>query len=811
VIHANAKPSTPPAEALLDILPLGVIAYDAAGSCTWVNPAAAQLLGEPHELLFGQSFRQTSFWQQARLLGPAAKTLESGRPYRAEVSLTSTDGKELVLDVRLQRTEKDGRFGLLLVFADLTERRRAEDALRLTQLSLDKAADLIHWIAPDGRILYANDSNCHRHGYGRKEMLSLTIFDLDPALTPARWRQRWAKLMAGGSHSFETQHRTREGSLFPLEVTATYVEQDGQEFDFAFARDISERKALERSLRLAQHSVDKAADAVIWTGQKAEILYANEAACRRFGYTRKELLRLSIYDVDPGAPRPWQEHWQRIRKAGTWTVESQNRTKDGELFPVEVRTAFAEFEGSKYNIAFVRDISERKRAEELLQETLGALERSRQELFVLASHDSLTGLLNRRSFEEEFCRQLAEQQRLHRGGALLWLDLDHFKEVNDTLGHHVGDELLAHVAETLRKESRRYSVIARLGGDEFAILIPAAGAHEAVGVANRLLRVLEHKAFVIAGHTIPVGASIGIALYPQHGRSVHELLSAADVAMYHAKESGRARMNLYDARQPWVSESTSRNLWGERIRAALAQNRLVLYAQPICGLAHETGHSYELLLRMRGEDGQLIAPLEFIPAAERLGLIGEIDAWVVREAIRLLAAEQAAGAETHLAINLSGRTLSDTRILEVFRAEFAATGADPQRLTVEITETAVVSNIAHASELVRELHRLGCRFSMDDFGSGASSFYYLRHLPVDVLKIDGSLIRGLGSEPTDEQFVRAIVQMCEALQIASVAEYVESEAALAQVRAAGVSYAQGFSLGRPEPLGTYLRSQASAG
>ncbi len=456
----------------------------------------------------------------------------------------------------------------------------------------------------------------------------------------------------------------------------------------------------------------------------------------------------------------------------------------------------------------IRDISERKRSEELLQRTLDALERSHRELLELASHDSLTGLLNRRRFEEEFERQLAEQQRLGRGGALVWLDLDHFKDVNDTLGHRAGDELLMAVAQTLRKQMRRYCVIARLGGDEFVILIPGAQEAEALGAAARLIDVLTTSEFVVADHATHVAASVGVALYPDHGATVPELLTAADVAMYHAKESGRAQVSLYEPGQVWTSESTSRSLWGEKIRTALAENRLVLHAQPIHGFAAAPGAEYELLLRMVGDDGELIAPLEFIPAAERLGLIGEIDRWVVRQAIRLLADEAAAGEATSFAINLSGRTLSDARLLDVFREEFAATGADPKRLTVEVTETAVVSNIAEASSLVRELHRLGCRFSMDDFGTGASSFYYLRHLPVDVLKIDGSLIRGLGTEPTDEHFVRAIVQMCEALHIASVAEYVESNATLAEVRHAGVDYAQGFSVGRPEPLGVYLKSRA---
>ncbi len=458
----------------------------------------------------------------------------------------------------------------------------------------------------------------------------------------------------------------------------------------------------------------------------------------------------------------------------------------------------------------LRDITERKRSEELLQETLDALERSHRDLLEVASHDSLTGLLNRRRFEEEFERQLAEQRRLGRCGALVWLDLDHFKEVNDTLGHRAGDELLVFVAETLRKEMRGYSVIARLGGDEFAMLIPAAQKEDALAAATRLIDVFASREVTVADHTLRVAMSIGIALYPDHGTTTKELLAAADVAMYHVKESGRGRVGLYDPDRVWAAESTSRALWGDKIRAALADDRFVLHAQPIRGLAPGPASEYELLVRMIDDDGELVAPLEFIPAAERLGLIAEIDCWVARHAIRLLAEEEAVGEQTRVSVNISGRMIPDARFLEVLREEFAATGVDPGRLTVEVTEAAVLGNIGEATEMVRELHRLGCRFSMDDFGIGVSSFYYLRHLPVDVLKIDGSLTKGLGVEPADEQFVRAIVQMCDALHISSVAAYVESDAALTEVRQAGVDFAQGFSLGKPEPLGVYLKSQVAA-
>jgi PAS domain S-box-containing protein len=291
------------------------------------------------------------------------------RSWTFETHHRTCTGEVFPVEVTTSYVEFGGREYDCAIARDITERKQAEEQLALTQLSIDRAGDLIHWMAADGRILYVSDSNCRRHGYTREEMLRLTIFDLDSTLTPERWREQWRELQKSGSLTFETVHHAKDGTLFPVEVTANYVEHAGKAFNFSFARDITARKQLENALRLTQYSIDTAADLVFWSGPDSRILYANEASCRRLGYTKAEFLALSIYDIDPVAPRPWARHWQQLKEAGSLTFESMHTTKTGEAFPVEVTATFAEFDGHEYNIAFCRDISERKRTEAALEES----------------------------------------------------------------------------------------------------------------------------------------------------------------------------------------------------------------------------------------------------------------------------------------------------------------------------------------------------------------------------------------------------------------------------------------------------------
>jgi len=433
-----------------------------------------------------------------------------------------------------------------------------------------------------------------------------------------------------------------------------------------------------------------------------------------------------------------------------------------------------------------RDISERKRFE--------------SQLVHIANHDPLTGLFNRRRFDEELDRQLSEAQRYGTHGALLFLDLDQFKDVNDSRGHRAGDDLLTSLALLLRQRLRDTDVIARLGGDEFSVLLPHADADQAAAVAKDLLEAIRGYTFMVGGAPLGITVSLGIALFPEHGSSAGELLSRADMAMYRAKEEGRNRANMFAPDGDWQAQVESRIGWHQRIREALDNDLFVLHAQPILDLRTDRISQYELLLRMKGADGELIAPSVFLDIAERSGLIQDIDRWVVRRAIQLLAEYHSAGRELRLEVNLSGKAFADRELLPMIQHELLTYGVDPANLVLEVTETAAIANISDAQAFVRTLQNMGCGFALDDFGVGFSSFSQLKHLPVDYLKIDGSFVQDLAANAVDQHLVQAIVSVARGLGKQTIAEFVGDAETVRLLKAYGVDYAQGYHIAHPAPL-----------
>ncbi len=433
-----------------------------------------------------------------------------------------------------------------------------------------------------------------------------------------------------------------------------------------------------------------------------------------------------------------------------------------------------------------RDISERKRIE--------------AQLVHVANHDPLTGLFNRRRFDEELDRHLSEAQRYGLRGALLFLDLDQFKDVNDSRGHRAGDDLLTSLALLLSQRLRDTDVVARLGGDEFAVLLPHADAEQANAVAKDLLEAIRSYTFVVGGAPLGITVSLEIALFPEHGLNAGELLSRADMAMYRAKEEGRNRASVFAPEGDWQAQVESRIGWHQRIREALDNDLFVLHAQPILDLATDRVSQYELLLRMVAPDGELIAPSIFLDIAERSGLIQDIDRWVVRRAIQLLGEHEAAGRELRLEVNLSGKAFADRELLPMIQNELAAHRVNPANLVLEVTETAAIASIAEAQTFVHTLQAIGCGFALDDFGVGFSSFSQLKHLPVDYLKIDGSFVQDLAENAVDQHLVRAIVSIARGLGRKTIAEFVGDSESVRLLKAYGVDYAQGYHIAKPAPL-----------
>jgi diguanylate cyclase (GGDEF)-like protein len=436
---------------------------------------------------------------------------------------------------------------------------------------------------------------------------------------------------------------------------------------------------------------------------------------------------------------------------------------DGSEFAAEL-TLSAEDGGLT---GVIRDVSERKRYERRLRH--------------LADHDGLTGLVNRRRFEE--C--------IDGEGAVVLLGLDRFKYVNDAHGHTAGDDVLRAVAAALRSAARPGDVVARLGGDEFAVLLDGASLEDAARIAGELVRAVAACRVSFGG--LAIAASAGVV---RLGDAERPLL-AADLAMHAAKEAGGNRVHVTHGGDSRVAGMQARVARADQVRRALGEDRFTLYWQPIVELAGGEATQYELLLRMIGEDGAIVPPGAFIEVAERFGLIGELDRWVIRRAIRLLAARP----DVRLEVNVSGCSLSDAELPSFVEREIAVAGVDPSRLVFEITETSAIADMEQAREFAERLTRLGCRFALDDFGAGFSSFHYLKYLPLDSLKIDGDFVRGLASSPTDRLVVKAMVDIARGMGMKTIAEFVEDAETVTLLRELGVDYSQGYHHGRPVPVG----------
>ncbi|CAN5481866.1 hypothetical protein BH11PSE4_BH11PSE4_03510 [soil metagenome] len=433
------------------------------------------------------------------------------------------------------------------------------------------------------------------------------------------------------------------------------------------------------------------------------------------------------------------------------------------------------------------------------------LKAERERLAFQAAHDSLTGLANRREFERRLACALPQVTAGGCQKTVMFLDLDQFKVVNDTCGHAAGDELLRQLSVALKDQLRADDLLARLGGDEFAVLLEDCATQSAVTTAERLRHTVEQLHFVWNGRAFNVTASIGLVCVSDPGATIENTLKAADVACYMAKENGRNRVVVNSPRDAELLQRVGEMSWVQRIHEALEGNRFCLYAQKIVSLKDGAaeGLHIELLLRLRDEDGQLIAPGNFIPAAERYGLMPLIDRWVVRNAFTILASrisQRGAVPIATCAINLSGDSFRDEGFMDYVRTQLRVHGVAPQIVCFEITETSVIANLSNASRFIRSLQEIGCRFSLDDFGCGMSSFAYLKHLPVDYLKIDGGFVKDMLVDPIDRAMVEMICHIGRIMGKLTVAEFVESNEIVDALREIGVDYVQGYAIGRPEPF-----------
>ena len=533
---------------------------------------------------------------------------------------------------------------------------------------------------------------------------------------------------------------------------------------------------------------------VFQTTPDGKFMAANPALVRLLGYASEdELLELSIGE-DLYVHAEDRANWLR-NMAATGEIRNAElvlRRKDGrKIVVLENSRAVRDEQGHiLYYEGTLTDITE-------------AHELSRQ-LSYEASHDALSGLINRREFEIRLQRALDSAQATATSHAVCYLDLDQFKVINDTCGHVAGDELLRQLAQLLQSRVRSNDALARLGGDEFGLLLHDCSMADALGIANALLRAVEQYQFVWGASTFTVGASIGVVPLSGNFRRITQVLQAADAACYAAKDQGRNRVHVYQEDDAVVAQRHGEMQWVARVKRALTENRFLLEAQPIVPILTEPPpalRSYELLLRMRELDGSIVPPGAFLPAAERYNLTQRLDRWVISSALHWLAANPATTERIgRVYVNLSGDSLGDPQLHDFIRAVLDETRVAPTKVGFEITETAAIGNLTRANQLIAELRRLGCAFSLDDFGSGVSSFAYLKALTVDWLKIDGLFVHNIVHDRIDYEMVRSITDIGHVMGKKVVAESVESAAVLDRLKQIGVDYAQGHALGAPVGL-----------
>ncbi|WP_254442362.1 EAL domain-containing protein [Duganella vulcania] len=606
------------------------------------------------------------------------------------------------------------------------------------------------------------------------------------------WPDRSRHWLAAKAHVFCDEHQAPAGTL-------------GIIWDITARKDAEQASARQREL--AAVTLRSIGEGVITTNADGVTDYLNRTAEQLTGWPLEQARGLHIATTlklidEAGASIPEHAALQclRLRQAIGLSSRNQLVTRDGRHIAVEESAApiwsdCGELLGA---VVIFRDVShERKLSKQLSWN---------------ASHDTLTGLINRREFEVQIAAALhsaKEDGHLH---ALLYMDLDQFKIVNDTCGHSAGDLLLQLLAKMLQTQLRDSDILARLGGDELGVLLPHCPPDQAQLIADQLRQSIKNFRFVWDHHTFELGVSIGLVQIDHLSKSMTELLIAADQACYMAKEGGRNRVHLYQDSDLRLARRQGEMQWVSRLNQAFERQHFRLYAQPIVGLARHDGKHDEVLLRIQPSKGELILPGAFIPAAERYDMMTAIDRWVIRAVCRhvqsvreSLGPQQAYIAQRQPApaqysVNLSGTSLGDEGLRDYIIEQFVEHDVAPEQICFEITETAVISNLIKAQDFMAGLKALGCRFSLDDFGSGLSSFAYLKALPVDYLKIDGVFIRDIANNAINRALVKAINEVGHVMGISTVAEYVEDEPTLAVVRELGLDYAQGYAVGTLRPL-----------
>jgi len=695
----------------------------------------------------------------------------------------------------------------------------AENEAKFSAIA-DYSYDCELWISPEGRLIWINPRVLDMFGYTQEECVATENFpapfiDEQDATRTVRQIRRALRGNTGQDYEFRARRKDGSGFWAAADWRPIYDNRGGYLGIRISIRDITQRKEAEQRLESTvvelrdshvaqQEYLTRAQDeharlsallgvmetGILFVSPDNKVVYTNPAftriwmiapGTRLIGRSSQEVLATSACAL----ARP-EEHAKRILlppREGEITGTLEIPMADGRLVTQQLHSVEDVYGRPVGHLWQFQDVTrERQTADQLIY---------------LAERDALTGLYNRHRFNDELARMIADAQRHSSRVALLFFDLDDFKYINDTFGHRAGDAMLIRVAGEVAGQVRRNEMFARLGGDEFAILVPEISEEMLRVLAERITRSIAMVRFQFEGQSLRLTSSLGIAVYPQHADNAEDLIARADTAMYQAKEAGKNAWRIYRSDLDTTFQMVKRMSWNDRILHALENELMELHFQGVYGARDLSLSHFEVLVRMRDKDDPavLLMPGQFIPVAEKSGKILDIDRWVLRESIQLLADVDAIPA---LAVNISGRSFDEPLLPQYIAGELKRCGVAPRRLIVELTEPSAVSDLHDAQRFIEALHQAGCGVSLDDFGTGFSSFAYLKHLQVDSVKIDGLFIRNLPKEHDNQLFVKAMVTVARGLHRTTIAECVEDEETIIMLRGFGVDCVQGYYLEKPQ-------------
>ncbi len=787
-----------------------IIRVDRGHVLLYVNPAVQHYCGIPGEAFIGRRQEDLPFPAEynARVLALTDEVFATGEALRREVRFEH-QGRAWWFDgTATPEPGADGQVATVLWIArDITEQRAA--LARLTESEeryrtlVETSADGIAVARPDGTLVMVNGRAAQLFGPGEPASFQGESF-LDYLAEGDRTEaaRRLADVIAGGGReTHELRAVSRGGRRFPVEVNASVVPgADGApQFVIGILRDVSQRKAEQEQLRLLAKVFTASRQGILITDATPAIVAVNQAFTEMTGYAWEDVAGRNPSFLSSGRHdrRFYADLWASLAQDGHWAGEVWNRRKDGEVFPESLHiSAVKDDDGRVTNyVALLMDVTERKQTEARIRH--------------LAQHDLLTDLPNRALLRDRAAVALARAQRARGGAALLFLDLDHFKVVNDSLGPPVGDGVLQELARRLALAVRGSDTVSRLGSDEFVVLMAdLASVEDAARVAGKLIEAAS-RAFHVEGHEVLLTASVGIGIFPENGQDLDALVRNAEAAMHAAKSAGRSRFAFYS--QEMNARALERYALENDLRRAIERGQLWLAYQPQVSLATGEISGAEALLRWNHPVHGAVSPARFIPIAEDSGLILPVGVWVLREACRQARKWRDAGTLAgRIAVNVSALQVRQGDFPDLVREVLAETGLPGSALEIEVTES-VLMDSADVRPRLEALASLGVRIAIDDFGTGFSSLSYLRHFQVDRLKIDQSFVRDLSRGPKAARLLEGIVQLGHSLGFGVIAEGVETAEEAAALAAMGCDEAQGYLYGRPGPPETCCRgSEASA-